>query len=162
MMASAVAEASSAWLSLATTRIVWLRGLRRRDPFRGSGSCIVIPLSSIGEVPVYLKGMNRRNLLQAAGLALLSLVPFNLLKAAPVPPKKEYLEYNEPYDRSLVKFTQDQERITGQFYWEPSPGEAPNCFTAITRKCDYRPDQFHEAMEVFLSKRRAELSFRCT
>jgi len=98
----------------------------------------------------HLVSMNRRNLLQAAGLALLSLVPLKLLMEDPKEPKY-YLGYNEPYDRSLVRiFRQSIGDWRAELFYEHIPGSAPLMMSV--NLMEYDPEKIHHVMQLNLER----------
>ena len=98
--------------------------------------------------------MNRRTLLSLVPAALLTaLVPW---KARATSRTKYYLEYNKPYDRSLVKVTQVFGNIQGRLFWERVPGEAPCCITVMYRVGDSNLEQLHHMMQLSLKKDRTK------
>jgi hypothetical protein len=101
--------------------------------------------------------MNRRNLLQSFGLLLLAPLVTTLgwAKVTEPQPKKYYLGYNQPYDRSLVNFTRGSNGIlTATLFWEPTPGATPNCITAMSQS-EYDLEQFHSSTQRFLERCRS-------
>ena len=100
--------------------------------------------------------MNRRKLLQATGLAILSLLPIKLLRAAPKAPEKYYLGYNEPYDRSLVRFRQTDLLVSSvyraELFYENVPGQPPVMLT-VNHGLDDR-EMMHHVLQLNIEYKR--------
>lgn len=98
--------------------------------------------------------MNRRKLLQTAGLSLLSLIPLKLLGTAPKAPKKNYLGYNEPYDRSLVRIFQSIGVWRAELFYEHVPGSAPLLISM--NLMGYDPEKIHHVMQLILERHKVQ------
>jgi hypothetical protein len=97
--------------------------------------------------------MNRRSLLSLIPAALLStLLPCGV-KALSQLPKKWYLGHNEPYDRSLVKFSQELGCSKSTLHWEQTPGEAPTCIIGMQQLEFFDAEQVHQSLRYYIDKK---------
>jgi hypothetical protein len=98
--------------------------------------------------------MNRRTLLSLIPAALITaLVPLGV-KAVIQTSKAWYLRYNEPYDRSLVKFTQEFGCTKATLYWEPMPGKDPWLTTAMQQTEYLDLEQVHLSLQRMIDRDR--------